>query len=105
MSALVRPWPGISLVVRTGFPCTDGGKSHSCVTPTSASESPSAHTISVALGRSETILTGRSPRPSPCRLGMEHMRQGPQALHDPRPRLVEEGFVDRVDVALADRGQ
>jgi hypothetical protein len=41
---------------------TEGGKSHSWVTPTSSFSSPRAQTISVALGRSETILMGRSWR-------------------------------------------
>src|SRR2546423_6839931 len=43
------------LAVRTGRPTTDAGKSHSCVTPTSESSSPSAQTISVADGSSETM--------------------------------------------------
>src|SRR5438270_13977615 len=43
------------LAVKIGLPTTDAGKSHSCVTPTSESSSPSAQTISVADGRSETM--------------------------------------------------
>src|ERR1044072_6255498 len=48
------------LEVYRGLPTTDGGKSHSCVTPTRLSSSPSAQTISVADGRSET-MRGRVP--------------------------------------------
>jgi hypothetical protein len=48
------------LEVSTGLPTTEGGKSHSCVTPTRLSSSPSAQTISVADGRSETM---RGPSP------------------------------------------
>src|SRR5213593_1546431 len=40
----------------TGRRVAAGGKSHSWVTATSRSPSPSANTISVALGRSEQIL-------------------------------------------------
>ena len=42
----------------TGLPTTDGGQSHSWVTPTSSSSSPMAQTISVAEGRSETMRIG-----------------------------------------------
>jgi hypothetical protein len=44
------------LFVMTGRLAASGGKSHSWVTATSWSPSPSAKTISVALGRSEQIL-------------------------------------------------
>ena len=48
--------PASSFVaVSTGSPTTSAGKSHSCETPTSASRRPSAQTISVALGSSETM--------------------------------------------------
>ena len=46
-----------------GTPATAGGQSHSCVRPTSRSASPTAATISVALGRRETILTAAAARP------------------------------------------
>src|SRR3954471_10639743 len=69
------------LQVSTGFPTTDGGKSHSCVTPTRFSSSPSAQTISVADGRSET-MRGRVPipHPSPCVVGLTAAR----LAHPPR---------------------
>src|SRR3712207_4642179 len=56
------------LAVRTGLPTTEVGKSHSCVTPTKESSRPSAQTISVADGSSETmrgaVLVIRVPFPS-----------------------------------------
>ena len=54
MSALAASC-GMSVRVTFGSRATDGGWSHSWVTPTSADSSPSAHTISVALGSRDTI--------------------------------------------------
>src|SRR5437588_5192594 len=73
----------------TGLPRISGGKSQSCDTPTSASASPSAQTISVALGSSETM---RMLPPGGDHLGL-HLR--------PRsPRFFDRTFVlDRRDVA------
>src|SRR5829696_7629252 len=45
----------MSVRVTLGRRATPAGKAHSWVTPTSADSSPSAQTISVALGSSETI--------------------------------------------------
>ena len=54
-----RPW-GSALRETTGFVTASGGKSHSSVTPTRSSPSPSAYTISVAEGSSETIFIAAS---------------------------------------------
>src|SRR5438445_8804227 len=48
-------WPPIFASVQIGRRSTPRGKSHSCDLPTSAFSKPSAHTISVALGSSETM--------------------------------------------------
>ena len=48
------------LRVTVRIAAASGGQSHSWVTPTSSSPSPSANTISVAEGRSETIRIGAS---------------------------------------------
>src|SRR4051812_7259197 len=54
MSALAASC-GMSMRVTFGSRATAGGWSHSWVTPTSADSRPSAQTISVALGSSDTI--------------------------------------------------
>src|SRR5579872_2617237 len=43
--------------VRCGRPRACGGKSHSCVTPTTSGPAPTAKSISVALGSKLTIFT------------------------------------------------
>src|SRR3954451_7509793 len=68
MASLTRRWisadgaPGVGVRawVSRGLSATSGGQSHSWVTPTSSSPSPSAQTISVADGRRDAIRTPRS---------------------------------------------
>src|SRR5437868_4358895 len=63
-----------------GFPATSGGKSHSWLTATRSSRRPSAATISVAAGRSETtrIAPGYNTRSRSCYAGE------PMAAHEAR---------------------
>src|SRR5205807_7973068 len=89
----------------TGLPRISGGKSQSCDTPTSTSASPSAQTISVALGSSETMRMLPPGRANLC-LPLALLRFGAPggghlSLHlRPRsPRLFDRSFVlDRCDV-------
>src|SRR4051794_33852953 len=54
ISPALSPGGRTSRVMR-GFSSAPAGKSHSCVTPTTSSSSPSANSISVAEGTRETI--------------------------------------------------
>ena len=47
--------------INAGFAAASGGKSHSCVTPTTQSPRPSAYKISVADGSSEQIRIAHFP--------------------------------------------
>lgn len=60
MSALGSAFPWIAQRVTRGSPLTAAGWSHSWLTPTRWSSMPSAATISVAAGRSETTRTSES---------------------------------------------
>jgi hypothetical protein len=50
----------IVLDVTTGTAATSAGQSHSCVRPTRSAVRPSAATMSVAAGSSDTILMPRT---------------------------------------------
>src|SRR5205809_6235571 len=79
----------------TGLERASGGKSHSYVTASSRSPSPSANTISVAEGSSETIL---NPHPSAGEGSQPEraLQQVTQALQGPsRARAVQDPVVER----------
>src|SRR5262245_6286759 len=61
MAALSRGSCASRLAVTAGTAAASGGKSHSWVRPVSRSPSPSAKTISVALGSSDTMPAIRPP--------------------------------------------
>ena len=75
--------------VQTGSSSTPSGKSHSCERPTSASAKPSAATISVAEGSSETI---RGPLMQPAsRAGRDVARRRSRPAHDAPRRTTSTG--------------
>jgi hypothetical protein len=63
------------LLVNFGKAETDGGQWHAWLTPTSCDSRPKPHTISVAAGKSETILgngEGTPPRMARVCPGVNH---------------------------------
>src|SRR5262249_47907907 len=67
MASLARALPWIGQCVTRGRLATSGGKSHSWLTPTRWSVTPSAATISVAAGRRETTRMARTATGTACR--------------------------------------
>jgi hypothetical protein len=70
-------------LVNEGKRVTECGKSHSCERPTSWSSKPSAQTISVALGSSETIRCTATVLPGRLAVGTPsgYARAGDAAKH------------------------